>query len=186
MTYFTDIPGWFTEEDAKIYDIIVEHSPKPMLIAEVGSFKGRSSSYAANLLKQNNCGTLVCVDTWMGSPEHLMEGTKFYEEDAAKGRLKNIFLDNMRPYLDHYEIMPYPSTIAAKMFKDKSLDAVFIDADHTYAAVKEDIFAWLPKVKTGGILAGHDFSFDSVQNALFDTCIRPHFAVGDCWGYFNY
>jgi len=46
----------------------------------------------------------------------------------------------------------------SEMFDDNSLDMVFIDAEHTYQGVKEDIEAWLPKVKPGGILVGHDYN----------------------------
>ena len=46
---------------------------------------------------------------------------------------------------------------AAKDFQDESCDVVYIDMEHTYEAVKEDIQAWLPKVKTGGYISGHDY-----------------------------
>lgn len=49
------------------------------------------------------------------------------------------------------------SSETAQGYDDKSLDFVFIDADHAYENVKRDINAWLPKIKSGGILAGHDY-----------------------------
>ncbi len=36
-------------------------------------------------------------------------------------------------------------------------DIVFVDADHLYNSVKEDILTWIPHVKEGGMLAGHDY-----------------------------
>ncbi len=55
----------------------------------------------------------------------------------------------------HYHIMP--SVEAAKLVDERSFCLVFIDADHTYQAVKDDIAAWMPKVKVGGVLCGHDY-----------------------------
>jgi len=49
------------------------------------------------------------------------------------------------------------STDAAALFPDGSLDFAFVDADHSYAAVRADLSAWWPKVRAGGLLCGHDY-----------------------------
>ncbi len=49
-----------------------------------------------------------------------------------------------------------PSVQAAQQYADHSLDFVYVDADHSYASVVEDITAWKNKVKQGGFIAGHD------------------------------
>ena len=54
-------------------------------------------------------------------------------------------------------LMRMASVDAAKLIADCSLDFIFIDADHDYKSVKEDIDAWTPKVKYNGIIAGHDY-----------------------------
>lgn len=54
-------------------------------------------------------------------------------------------------------IIRMQSHIAAKVFENKSLDLVYIDADHCYKAVTNDIDIWLPKIKKGGIISGHDY-----------------------------
>lgn len=48
------------------------------------------------------------------------------------------------------------SVSAASLIRDRSLDLVFIDGDHSYGAVQQDILAWMPKIKSGGIICGHD------------------------------
>jgi predicted O-methyltransferase YrrM len=64
----------------------------------------------------------------------------------------------MQPLAGHYETIRGGSSESARFFEDGSVDFVFIDADHVYDRVKEDILAWLPKVKPGGIIAGHDYN----------------------------
>jgi predicted O-methyltransferase YrrM len=49
------------------------------------------------------------------------------------------------------------SVEAAKQFEDGYFDFVYIDADHSYKGVTEDLEAWYPKVRKGGMMAGHDY-----------------------------
>ena len=49
------------------------------------------------------------------------------------------------------------STEAASIILDETVDVVYIDARHDYRSVAQDIDAWWPKVRPGGILAGHDY-----------------------------
>lgn len=57
-------------------------------------------------------------------------------------------------------VLREPSVVAAGLVSDETFDLVFIDADHSYRAVRDDIAAWLPKVTHGGILAGHDYNYE--------------------------
>ena len=77
-----------------------------------------------------------------------------------------------------------PSLQAAQDFADRSIDIVFIDAAHEYDPVKEDILAWLPKVKLGGILSGHDYLCDGVKKAvdeIFGNKVIFRNAMENCW-----
>jgi len=58
------------------------------------------------------------------------------------------------------------SVEASTLFPDEYFDMVYIDAFHTYKAVTQDIEAWFPKVKIGGILGGHDYNKKAVQRAV--------------------
>jgi len=65
----------------------------------------------------------------------------------------------------HEALKDYPKFVmvvsdandASKWIADGSLDFVFIDSDHSYEAVKQDINDWTPKVRKGGIVSGHDY-----------------------------
>jgi len=62
----------------------------------------------------------------------------------------------------------------ARRFEERSLDYVMLDADHDYESVKKDIAAWLPKVRPGGILCGHDYCAEipGVQRAVTEAFER--------------
>ncbi len=61
-------------------------------------------------------------------------------------------------------------------FSDNSVDLIFIDADHTYTAVKKDIINWRPKLRSGGFLTGHDIHWPEVRDAVDELII--HYEVG--------
>lgn len=72
---------------------------------------------------------------------------------------------------------------AAAHYEDRSLDLVFLDADHELASVRKDIAAWTPKVRRGGIIAGHDFSheFPGVIGAVLERFENFKIHRGSMW-----
>lgn len=148
MTY-KDIPGYCNYHD--FYKKVFEELPDGANIAEVGVFKGHSVVYMATLAKESRKQiTIYAVDTFMGSIEHKEQGiTDYYDEFCV-----NIHACGVSKY-----VVPVPaaSVCAVKFDYIPDLDFVFIDADHSYEAVKKDIEAWYLKVKKGGIFAGHDY-----------------------------
>jgi predicted O-methyltransferase YrrM len=74
---------------------------------------------------------------------------------------------------------------AAGLYKDNSLDFVLLDASHTYEDVKADIQAWLPKIKSGGILAGDDYhvSWPGVINAVNEMFTDVQIVNDVSWAY---
>ncbi len=64
----------------------------------------------------------------------------------------------------------------SKLVADKSLDLVYLDAQHAYSSILEDIKLWLPKIKSNGTLAGHDYGVglhDGVKRAVDETFGHP-------------
>lgn len=128
---------------------------------EVGSWKGRSSVFlGVEIINSGKPIKLYCVDTWKGSVEHqgmdCLKNDSLYEE----------FIDNIKPLTSVIVPMRLPSLEAAKQFEDNSIDFVFIDASHEYEDIKADIAAWYPKVKIGGLFAGHDYGWAGVKKAV--------------------
>jgi hypothetical protein len=96
-------------------------------------------------------------------------------------------MDNLYKYVlekvnDHrFKIIRKKSNLAYLDFENNSIDAVYIDGNHSYEAVMEDIKYWSPKVKEGGLLIGDDYlAFEGVKKAVNDSF--SHFnEVGNTW-----
>lgn len=66
--------------------------------------------------------------------------------------------DRLRPFGGRGALLLQRSPEAAAWLADGSVDLVFVDGDHNYEPVRQDLAAWRPKLRAGGILAGHDYS----------------------------
>jgi predicted O-methyltransferase YrrM len=164
---------WFNYQN--IYKRIVQSVPEGGHIVEVGAWKGASTSYLA-VEAQHKKIRIDVVDTWSGSQEHKDIS------DIRENSLFETFIDNLRPVINLINPIRTDSVSASKMYAEESLDAVFIDADHRYESVKADILAWMPRVKNGGILAGHDYILvhSGVIRAV-DELIETPEIIRDCW-----
>lgn len=127
----------------------MKHIPVDGVVVEIGSWVGGSSvQLAEGILKFKKNAELFCIDPWDNFCEEL--------ETARNGRnVYELFREHMRSY-KHNQIKDRAENVVER-FKDESIDFLFIDGDHSYEAVKRDIAMWLPKVKTGGIICGHDY-----------------------------
>ena len=133
---------------------------------EVGSWYGKSTAYMAVAIANSKKNIKFdAIDTWRGSPEH-QKGEEYEDENAINDTLFNVFQENMEPAAGYYNPVKMDSTEASKQYEDESLDFVFIDGDHSFEAALKDFQNYYPKIKKGGIFAGHDIQLDSVRNAL--------------------
>lgn len=139
---------WFTFPE--VYQEMVRRFPSGSKFVEIGSWKGKSSAFMC--VEIANSGKKIdfcCIDTFEGSVEH--------QNNPELPYLYDIFKSNMKPLEGYYRDMRMPSMEAVQKFENESLDFVFIDGSHEYEDIKDDIISWLPKVKRGGVLAGHDY-----------------------------
>lgn len=153
--------------------------------AEIGTAEGE---YAEVLCKSVPDLKLYCIDPWKtyaGYRDYQKRDTLDDLLTKAAARLEGLNVEFIQAY----------SVAAAQLIEDESLDFVYVDANHKYEYVVADIAAWLPKIKHGGVLAGHDYSHpkgkqfgvvEAVQGWVNAYGVRPWFtlkgdyeAVGD-------
>ena len=118
--------------------------------AEIGVWRGHTS---AALLGRFPALWLYCVDPWEEGGGHKTMPKELGELIAGREEFYRItdFAGDRRI------VCSVESDLAVGMVRDDSLDFVFIDGEHTYDCVKQDIGLWLPKVRVGGLLCGHDY-----------------------------
>lgn len=151
---YKKIDGWFDFED--VYTEQVKNANDGAVFVEVGCHKGRSTVYLAELIKSSGKKIdLYCIDIW--------EDEKVYME----------FIDNISSYPFVYPVRDRSTNI------DIKADFVFIDADHDYYSVKDDLKHWLPRTKK---IAGHDYSefWPGVVKAVDET-FSKYEIIGNSW-----
>jgi len=152
--FYSTIPGWFNYH--YLYRNAVNIFPNGSRFVEVGSFMGRSSAFmAVEIINSGKDITLDLIDTWEGSSDHV-KGAVFETPEVVNGTLYETFLNNMKPLVGHYNAIRMKSVDAAALYPDKSIDFLLIDGAHDFNSVVNDIRAFLPKMKIGGIIAGDD------------------------------
>lgn len=173
--YFKTIPGWATFRE--LYAEMVKRAPadQPSHFVEIGSWFGRSAAFiGVEIINSGKPIKVDCIDPWTdGGPDLKHKGAKFKSPDE----LFECFKLNVRPVQSVINPVRLSSLDAAPTYLDNSLDFVFIDGDHSYEACRDDIKAWLPKVKHGGIIAGDDHTWAGVRKAVKEALPHRHVEI---------
>lgn len=159
---YQSIEGWFDFDD--IYELALRRcsARKPARFVEVGAYKGRSTCYLAERLAETGLDVAFdVVDTFAG------------DDDVGHGELWPEFAANLERagLLSRLSAHRRPSVEAARDFSDQSLDFVFLDAGHTFEATRDDLAAWWPKLKPGGLVAGHEYAGAPGVRAAVDAFV---------------
>jgi predicted O-methyltransferase YrrM len=161
--------GLYLVDLVKKYNILVE------TVAEIGVWRGHTTIVLLKYLPTIKFYHLV--DPW--------ESYKDYEESGDNKAGTNLSVakliceDRLYQYSNKLVWHQAFSSEAVKEMDNYSIDLVFIDANHAYEYVKNDIKNWWPKVRRGGIISGHDYQphFPGVCQAV-DEVFKVHINVG--------
>jgi len=149
---------------------------------EVGTWTG---DFAEALLKTTQCQTLVCVDPYKFFDDFSYQDSmnlKLHSDaekrfETAKARLESVGQTRVK-------MARALSMDAVQTFQDESLDFVYIDGNHEYKYALEDILAWYPKLKPGGLLAGDDIWSTRLEDYEQNNMLIK-FGTGEFWGVFG-
>lgn len=175
--YFIEIPNMGRDNLAELFTEL-----KFTKGAEIGVDTG---AYSEVLLKANPKLHLYSIDPWSSSA---------YERGLSGVNEKQKYFDGIykesKKRLASYNctIVRKDSMSALKNFKDNSLDFVYIDANHDFVNITNDLHYWLKKIRPGGIMSGHDYAnyptgkFNHVKKVV-DAYMQgyrmfPYFIVG--------
>ena len=147
-------PHWNTHTGTQVcglielvYDIGIMSNHRPLKCVEIGSHRGESALVISSFPFINK---LTCVD--------------IHEYPELKERLKEKIDANTVDFVQASSI-EYADTV-----ENNSIDFVYIDAEHDYNSVKQDLSVWFPKVKIGGFLAGHDYNKEQFPGLVKAVC----------------
>jgi len=155
------------------------------IMVEIGCFAGESTAVFAR-----HAGLVYAVDPW---EDRYREAIKAgcadpsiiaYLEQAPVPPMREIeaHFDARTAGLPNIRKLRLHSDAALGLFVDRSLDLVYIDALHTYEEVRTQISSWATKVRTGGVLAGHDYDaaiWPEVVQAVNDSIGLPNKVFAD-------
>ncbi|MDR3646467.1 MAG: class I SAM-dependent methyltransferase [Candidatus Babeliales bacterium] len=152
-----------------------------------GGVHPTNQAYLSNFIKKLNPTTVIEVGTWLGvtafliakqlgkqSKLYVVDPWEDYEEMHAfpeyQKRMPTSywqFLSNCIHMKLTHKIIPIKmKSIQASKALNINADLIFIDACHTEEDVYQDIMAWYPKVKKGGICCGDDWWWPSVKKGV--------------------
>lgn len=157
------IEGWMGDDELRH---LAAAAKRAKVFVEIGSWAGRSSRVIADNLPDG--GILYCVDTWCD------------DETAADDDVYLRFMANLGDHVKTGRVIPLRSDSVRAAATLRAIgvtaDCVFIDGRHDYESVREDIAAWLPLVRTGGVLCGHDYGVRDGVTCAVDEALDAHVA----------
>jgi predicted O-methyltransferase YrrM len=140
---------------------------------EIGSYSGEGTMILAKYFKH-----VLAVDPWLN-------GYDINDVASSQCPMKFVlakFHENTKDF-DNVSYSQSKSLDALDFIKDGELDLIYVDGDHRYEAVLADLKGWLPKLRAGGVMAGHDWSFPAVKKALAEVFVGKEAVLfqGDSW-----
>jgi len=155
---YVSIDGWLAVDEAvALYELARALPDERPLAVEIGCWQGKSSVCLAAGLLGKQAPQLVCIDPFDASGDAASTGEYAGRANGLGGPLRSAFESNLADagVRDVVEVRAGFSHQHATSF-GKPIDLLFLDGDHSHAAVQRDYRDWAGKVRPGGFLVMHD------------------------------
>lgn len=161
--------------------------PKCGVGAELGVERG---NFSEQLLEKAMPRELWLIDAWRHLPGEYENDPVDHDDETFERMYQRI----AKKYSGHMRVNVLRSLIedAAAKFPDDYFDWIYLDADHSAEAVKRHLQLWIPKVKEGGIIAGHDyyntgnFPWIHVKEAVDELFTPDVITMEECGSWLKY
>lgn len=148
--------------------------PYNSIIVELGVWTGKSTMAMGEAAKERG-HRVYAVDHFLGSPSDETKDLSLKRDIAYE------FQQNVSKFgLSHWvQTLQWDSRELVKLWS-LPIDFLFIDGDHEYSSVIDDIYGWTPHVKIGGVISGHDYDIPGVQRAV-NECFNEFSVEDNIW-----
>ncbi len=130
-------------------------------VAEIGVAAGVFSYHVLN----NWTGGYTMIDPWSHQSDGYVDVSNFTDDEHEQNYQRALGV--ARHFAPRVQVLRSYSVEAAKTFPDSFFDVVYLDGNHSYEALLEDLHAWMPKVRSGGAMAGHDYLDGVLPQGIF-------------------
>lgn len=157
-----------TTWDNSIFSKLIEKELKKiddLIIVELGVARGGTAKFTLDKF-ENKIKMYYGIDPYL-SRYDIYDQMSYISEEGME-YLYLFVLDKIQK--TNFQLLRTSSHLAVQNFADNSIDAIYIDGDHTYEAVKKDINLWKRKIVSGGIMVGDDYKrFEGVKKAVNES-----------------
>lgn len=153
--------GWFYDDELKGLWTCCESECQGNAIVEVGAYKGKTSSLLAQFAQSRNVPFFTIEPFWLHEDKTKdgQHGNNHqYIDHEFQDEIHDDFIENMR--LLRYNLHIGTTANAPEDWLPKVIDFAFFDGDHTYGHLPIDCARLLPRVRSGGLAAFHDYRPD--------------------------
>lgn len=146
---------------------LIKELPNDIVMAEIGCYAGESTSL---FLKSGKVKKLYAIDPWQ---------INYDINDTASTSDFDMVEKEFDKRVVNFNVIKLKMTMKEAINILPELDVIYIDGNHTYDFVFNDIKLSLQKIRKNGIISGHDYNNVDVKNAVNNILVKPDMVFSD-------